>query len=317
MKLYPDLEPTDSDIANTFIDKHTLKKKFVRPTTYRTLKQAFEDRSDSDELDDVIYDEIVNSGGISDSSLGVEMLINNQETLVSYIMENPDVVTDDFKEKVENDLTDEDLIEKELDNIRDWFYCLDEIIDNVKTFEKYFLEKVKHKLFSSCNQEHYNDLSNAVDRSDEPNKLLIYRSLTLPYNIKDLEDIQENGIGIFWTYDFEKAEAYNSKHDREFIFGAYADVNCIDWEDTLRKSVYSLAEEREICVHDGADLELVSVFLKDYHSNYNTRKEKERLSDLFGVNFTTKNSKELDTYLQDKKEKISTITFDPPIQVTA
>ena len=33
MKLYPDLEPTDSDIANTFIDKHTLKKKFVRPTT--------------------------------------------------------------------------------------------------------------------------------------------------------------------------------------------------------------------------------------------------------------------------------------------
>ena len=48
------------------------------------------------------------------------------------------------------------------------------------------------------------------------NKLEIYRSITLPNNIKDFESIikefdeYEHGIGEYWTYDEKQAISYSS-----------------------------------------------------------------------------------------------------------
>jgi hypothetical protein len=320
MKLFKDeidLKPTDTEIANSFIDKYKIKKKFKRPTNYGTLQQAFDTWSTPEQLNQVIYDEMDVDGGLCETSLGIQFLANNQDDLVEYIIDDPDLITDWFKNELENDFSEENINKEINDNYDEWYYRLEDIFKNPEKFEEYLLEKHKNNLFQQINTDDYEKLESIIYNSDEPNRLLIHRAITLPVNIKELEEIDETGVGVYWTYDYDKAESYNSKYNREFVFSVYADVNCIDWEQTIRRSLYSLSEEKEVNVYEGADLELVSVYLKDYHENYEEDIEHiEQLSKLSKM-FHHKKDNEIRLFLNDKRKNQSIIQFDPPVQITA
>lgn len=325
MKLFDFPEPTDKEIAHTFIDKHKKTKSFKRPTNYRTLEEGFEAWSNNDFLCDIIYQEISNNlnTGLSDSMLGYELLYKHQSDLIDHMMENPDKSIDDDINKVikryENDNIDENQAHREIKNILDkydWYYKLDDLISDREEFEEKLLNDNKKKLFNECDTEYYEDLESAVwksEREGDGKRMLIYRAVTLPNTINNLEELEYNGVGVYWTYDFDKAEAYWSAHDREFILTAYADTNSIDWETTVHHSIYNLKEEKEIKIWDGADLELVGIFMKDFYNKQDLQKETDRISKMFN----SKYEREVHDYIRGKYKNLSTIEFDPPVEVVA
>jgi hypothetical protein len=320
LKLFQFDKPTDSEIAHAIIDKH----KKLKPSTpnlktnYQSLKDAFEQCSKESLLNDTLEDEIKNSiGGISDSVLGIELLLKNQWDLIEYIVDDPDLATDEFHNVAEKG--NEHDVKDEIDELDDWYYHLDNIVKDPEKFEKYFLDKHKNKLFKELDTEYYDDLRRAIFDSDDPNKLLVYRAMTLPTNIEELEDLEETGIGEFWTYDFDAAKSYWSKHDREFVFGAYVDVNCIDWLETIQKSLYGLKEEREVKIIAGSELELINVFMKGFFNEdedeYTSQKEKDRIKNLFSKHEAP--SIPTNQYLKAKHRDMSYINFEEPILVEA
>ena len=67
-------------------------------------------------------------------------------------------------------------------------------------------------------------------------------------------------------------------------------------------------------MYDGADLELVGVFLKDFYEKQDLEDENQKISKMF------KNSNNNDVvrdYVKGKYKNMSTLKFEPPVQVVA
>ena len=92
-----------------------------------------------------------------------------------------------------------------------------------------------------------------VGRADKfgfDDKIPVYRKVTIPKNIDDLEKVitNYNGVGNYWTYEEDKAEAYNASNitnSQDITMKAYVNVSDVDWEITFDRTVYNLREERE------------------------------------------------------------------------
>lgn len=91
---------------------------------------------------------------------------------------------------------------------------------------------------------------------------LIYREMTMSDKIESIDDIKESGVGIFWTFDKDSAEAYSGRGDGEnniVLLTATVEAENVDWEQTLTKSLYSLSNEREIELIEGTNVELLEM----------------------------------------------------------
>lgn len=319
LNLFPDLTPTDTDIANTFINKHK-GKTFNRPTSFGTLEDGFKHWSEPNFLNDIIFDEISEADSIMNSSYS-EVLINNQSEFIDYIIENPDKSTNErINSMIQKYQNNNQKLYREIESILDeddWYWHLDNFVSDSSEFEEKLLKDNKGKLFQISDKEFYDDLEDSIydsERKGNTEKMLVYRAVTLPESIENLEELQRAGVGVYWTYDFDKAEAYWSEFNKEFILSAYANVNCIDWETTVHHTLYGLRQEREVRMYDGADLELVGVFLKDFYEKQDLEDENQKISKMF------KNSNNNDVvrdYVKGKYKNMSTLKFEPPVQVVA
>lgn len=74
-----------------------------------------------------------------------------------------------------------------------------------------------------------------------------------------------------------------------------------------------MKEEREIKIWDGADLELVSIFMSNYYNKVDLEKEKNRISQMF----KSKDDKVINDYVVGKYKNLATVTFEEPVQVVA
>jgi len=111
---------------------------------------------------------------------GYDILNSNINILFEYIMKNPDLVNDNFKD-IDDDSIEEMIRENGFDVV-DIFINHDES----RKFQNFLYEQVKDELYDTIDLSFYNELESQIIQSEYDNKLLIYRSVTLPDNIDDL-----------------------------------------------------------------------------------------------------------------------------------
>jgi hypothetical protein len=147
-------------------------------------------------------------------------------------------------------------------------------IDEIDFFYNFIYDYLNEKkLFYSyadyfcLNIDYYNYYLDFLAENRNNSKILIHRMITLPYNIDDLEKkLKENeyhGIGIYWSYDFDGAEAHCGDTGQRIIISAKVDINNVNWDKTFYKSLYSLNDEKEIELYNNITLEIVSITLND------------------------------------------------------
>jgi hypothetical protein len=77
---------------------------------------------------------------------------------------------------------------------------------------------------------------------------------------------QYTGLGIYWSYDEDTAEAHSSGAGDQYRITAWIKPEYIDWVMTIYKSAYDLKIEDEIQVNEGVDI-LVTSIEKTLHGN--------------------------------------------------
>lgn len=120
---------------------------------------------------------------------------------------------------------------------------------------------------NTIDQEYYGELEHAVySNMDKDNKMTIYRAICLPYSLKGLEAAMydQKGVGVYWSYTNSGAVAHNGsdRNGFELILKGEVDVRNINWESTIYKSVYDLADEREIEVKQDVTVNVIGYTLK-------------------------------------------------------
>jgi len=103
--------------------------------------------------------------------------------------------------------------------------------------------------------EHFEFLLNdsdifSADFIDDYGLLTLYRAVTFgKSNAKDIYEtiISYGKVGIFWSYIEDVAEAHNSSGDGDtWILEAKVRPECVNYENTIHKTAYSLRDECEI-----------------------------------------------------------------------
>ena len=292
------LPKTDKDVVHQLITKHQTKP-------VKKGNKLLDDLSrwtDKDVINQKIYDYL----GELDCMSGdfVNLLYHNQNILIDYIEEKPENISKQYK-------CPEEII-KIIKGDDDWYYHVEEYIENVNDFSSYFLNSVKDDLYNLHDLVYLDSLENAIYDSKDPYRLKIYRAITLPQNLEKLDNY--SGVGVYWTYDKEKAEAYWSEHDREFILEGLVYSNGINWDETVYKSIYAMGEEKEILLYDDASVMLTSVYMESIYNDFReinlVIEEEERIRKLFGLNH-----EQISNFLINKHKKMSEIVFDEPFWV--
>jgi len=77
---------------------------------------------------------------------------------------------------------------------------------------------------------------------------------------KHLMQLYSNGVGVYWSWLEGDAYCGGGYSDGQKIkLMGYVDPKSIDWDETISKQAYSLAEEREIQIKKGEPIEIFSV----------------------------------------------------------
>lgn len=139
---------------------------------------------------------------------------------------------------------------------------LEDIIDNIY-MEVIDEPIVRENLKNSFREQDINIhsmLSTMESYKEEINGdecIYIERSITTG----DQESINEN-LGIFWSYEKDKAEAYQGSLSDEYtikLYG-YAPISSVNWQNTFYKSLYELNYEYEAELKEGALLYIDRIY---------------------------------------------------------
>lgn len=148
-------------------------------------------------------------------------------------------------------------------------------------------------------------------KNDERNKKkrTIYRAMTLPHKLDDIDTLQHEGVGIFWSYDSSGAEAHGGEFSKlhDIVLHAKVGPEDINWERTLYKSLYDLADEMEIEVKDNWTIEITGFDVSSRHPIIQSLRDKDlEYFKALGIKteFSVVNNK-----------GVSYVTFDTPIIV--
>jgi len=298
-----DLPSTDTDIA-----RHVITKHHTTPTAnigHKNLKDEF--NVWSDKTHELLYDFYINDIEL-DSSDFSDLLYNSKDEFFDYIKKHPKNVSKQWKE--ENKRKGITKLIQDIEDDDDWYLNIDKYIEDLDEFKDTFVRSLNN-LFEKCNSEYFYDLENAIYNSEDPKRLQIYRAITLPSNIEELDDY--DGIGIYWTYDMDKSEAYWSRYHRDFILEGWVYTEGIDWKQTVYASLYGLKEEREIRLYSETPIQLTNVYMESSFDDLNDDvEERKRISKLFNLPLD-----KVMQHLNGKYRNMTKLTFDEPFWVKA
>lgn len=126
---------------------------------------------------------------------------------------------------------------------------------------------------------YYNALVQSVKKQNG-NGMLLYRALTVPSDKMVLDAVVSSynyrGAGIYWSYSFNGAIDYESQLSDDthtYIMEIRSPYGCINAAKTLYKSLYPLANEREIELSN-ATVELVNMWVQIDKDSYAVKKIK-------------------------------------------
>lgn len=305
---------TDKDLVHDVISNYKTKPVIE---TKNDLSFELNKLTSPDRMNNLIYTYLLEESEL-DSADFFDILYKNQEILFDYIRENPDNIQIGDEEIGE---TLNDKCERLIDYIKDdddWCNHIENYIKISDKFKLYLLEQVKGDLYKSYyDTEAFDDLKRTIYNSDDPKRLQIFRSITLNELSGDDFDLEDyNGIGIYWSYDFDGAKAHNGHRgisNREFILEGWVYSDGINWEGTIYKSIYSLRDEKEIELNQNTPIEIEHIYMKSLHSSLlNDDKEFKQIKKMFNLK-----DDYIYQHLYDKWRKLSRIEFDEPYWVKA
>ena len=109
-------------------------------------------------------------------------------------------------------------------------------------------------------------------------KGILYRAMTISGYENDINDIKEKGVGIYWSYVREGAEAHGGgygKHYSEIILVARVEPSDVNWDSTIMKSYYSLSEEQEIELKQNTTIEIIGFEITSTHPHFSDMQDKD------------------------------------------
>lgn len=206
---------------------------------------------------------------------------NFEENLESKINHTFYFYNDKIYDYIIEEYSDE--IEDNDENNKKW-YSIDDYEDAVEYLEGFniditdsiFLKNFAKYLVKNTDVENIFDIeeydsvlswTSGYLTKDETGNRYVYRSMMLPYKLDDIENINETGVGIFWSYVPEGAEPHNARNinENEIILKAIVEPNDVNWDITLHKSLYSLKEEKEIELLKGTSIEIIEFKINSNH----------------------------------------------------
>lgn len=139
--------------------------------------------------------------------------------------------------------------------------------DRIRSFINWLVEKRPSEIEQVLNFEYNNMICDWLYDKQGNEKAEIYRAITLPNTLNDIEDIQYEGVGICWSYVYNGAEAYygDSRHINTAIMTASIEPSDINIRETLRKSLWTSAEEKEIELNAKTTIEITQIEISTRH----------------------------------------------------
>jgi len=105
---------------------------------------------------------------------------------------------------------------------------------------------------------YYHELLSWAENSNDKT---VYRSIDTPIETSFYDNNKYYGLGLFWSYDKRMAQSYNSNHPINYHIEMKAEItpDNIDWSETIYKSIWQLAEEREIYLNEDSVVNIVEI----------------------------------------------------------
>jgi hypothetical protein len=171
-----------------------------------------------------------------------------------------------------------------------------------KGWYEYVVDLEYHDHVLSWISGFYNNERNDTQRT-------IYRAMTLPHKLEDVDTLQHEGVGIYWSYDNTGAVAHGGEYSKlnDIVLHAKVEPEDVNWGNTLHKSLYNLSNEMEIEVKPNWTIEITGFDVSSRHPIIKSLRDKDlEYFKALGIDnrFSLVNNK-----------GVSYITFDTPIIV--
>lgn len=316
--LFPDIEiDKPQDILKKFTHHYKPQKKTVFSDNYKSNQDVIKDYDNRNTFNRMCNNlENIDEGDIM--SAAIDYFYNNEEILIDYLKD-----TGEYG-KYFNDIdSEEDKIKKAQQYIekRGKYDDIYDIVADYDEFIIYIINSYKNEFDYSTviDDEYWDTLIYVLRHSEKDNKIPVYRAITIPKTMKDLErDLKDyKGVGVYWSYSENGATSHCGRFGadmQEIILKAWVDVANVEWNITFERTIYSLKDEQEVYLIEGSDVELYEIYLPgrkgDIMKNFNTKYFEEMYDFDSETIMKLRNSYEIDA-----KDK-STIIFDPPIDIT-
>jgi hypothetical protein len=246
-ELRPDIEVNS---IKSFIDKFKVSKEIIsNHNKFKTVNDVL-NYYNRDEIDKIARDIVEQE---------------HERTYNIYLMYEFDIeiikeYIDTNKINLDEELTENSYIGDELADLFDFDF-----------FVEWYIESKYFDWEDIIDTEYYDDLIYIIENNVVDNKLPIYRVMTIDKDTEHINKLDYNGIGLFWTYNENDAEAYcgefcSKKHS--ILLKGLVDIRNIDWESTIYKSLYDLSFEREIEIEINVTVELTGYILENAISKY-------------------------------------------------
>lgn len=256
LTLFPEIRVNEYETSiKYFIEEHKSKEIVDNDSDFQTTQEV---------LDYFTFEKTCEIAHIRENDIQYEI---PQDVSIEI-----EIIEDYIKSEGEENLNFDDSDFKDLEDLltQDYIdiYDFNDVLVSEYEFVDWYMESkyVDFSLF--FDSFYYNELTQIISES-ENNQIPIYRSLYI-YKDDDLHK-KHSGVGVYWTYNKNNAEAYSgtkTKSKHEIILKAEVDIRNIDWEQTFFKSVYNLSDEEEIETRDYATVKMTGYVLVDAIDDY-------------------------------------------------
>lgn len=253
---------TWKDALNFFLGKKNIEK--YRNSFIETLDDVFA-------YDDLLYDNFYEWGYFSELF----------RLILEFLKENKIVIDNEYIDKFIS-------TKPGYSDFSSWIDKIGLSFD----IEKFFLWIIKKDLYFDIFpwlEQEYNFMIEWISNGERK----LYRMITLPEKIEDLvknNDYNYTGVGEYWTYNKDSAEAYwGGNSDTSIVLEVEVEANDVNWEKTLTASVYRLNIEKEVNVHKGATLKLNKIYIDNKLYNSLLDKDDSYYRDILKLDYLTIN----------------------------
>jgi hypothetical protein len=178
--------------------------------------------------------------------------------IISFLNIDTDTNDEKYKEALDAEILDDFLEIYEIDYLELFKYLLDTVGDSPLDY---------------IDTTHYEILLKWIRNSNHHN---VYRAMTISHKVKDINRLEYDNVGVFWTHNEGEEESYWSDGGlNEIILKANIEPEDVNWEQTLYKSLYSLNYEQEIELIKDTTIDLLSIEFNSNHPIIRKRDEQE------------------------------------------